>query len=113
MKLLEESESVSHSFVSNSLRPHGLEPARLLCPWDSPGTNTVVISHSLLQGIFPSQGLNLCLPHCRQILYHLSHQGSPKRQLLLICDNLKHRQQKKKNVLHQEEKLLFFKEHYQ
>ena len=33
--------------------------------------------HSLLQGIFPIQGLNLCLPHCRQILHHLSHQGSP------------------------------------
>ena len=33
--------------------------------------------HSLLQGIFPTQGLNLGLLHCRQILYHLSHQGSP------------------------------------
>ena len=35
-------------------------------------------SHSLLQGIFPTQGLNLGLPHHRQILYYLSHQGSPK-----------------------------------
>ena len=34
-------------------------------------------SHSLLQGIFPTQGLNLGLRHCRQILHHLSHQGSP------------------------------------
>ena len=34
--------------------------------------------HSLLQGIFPTQGSNLGLPHCRQIIYHLSHQGSPK-----------------------------------
>ena len=33
--------------------------------------------YSLLQGIFPTQGLNLDLLHCRQILYHLSHQGSP------------------------------------
>ena len=39
-------------------RPHGLQPARLLCPWDSPGKNTEVGCHSLLQGIFPTQGLN-------------------------------------------------------
>ena len=38
--------------------------------------NTGVGSHSLLQGIFPTQELNLGLPHWRQILYHLSHQGS-------------------------------------
>ena len=53
------------------------EPARLLCPWDFPGKNTGVVCHSLLQGIFPTQGLNPGLPHCRQILYQLSHQGSP------------------------------------
>ena len=41
--------------ASNSLQPHGLQPARLLCPWDSPGQNTGVGSHSLLQGIFPTQ----------------------------------------------------------
>ena len=40
----------------------------------SPGKNTGVHSHSLLQGIFPTQGLNPGLLHCRQILYHLSHQ---------------------------------------
>ena len=39
--------------------------------------NTGVGCHSLLQGIFPTQGSNLGLLHCRQILYHLSHQGSP------------------------------------
>ena len=44
---------------------------------DSPGKNTAVGCHALLQGIFPTQGLNPGLPHCRQILYHLSHQGSP------------------------------------
>ena len=54
-----------------------LQPARLLCPWNSPGQNTVVDSCSLLQGIFPTQGLKPGLPHCRQILYHLSYQGSP------------------------------------
>ena len=44
---------------------------------DSPGKNTRVGCHALLQGIFPSQGSNPGLPHCRQILYRLSHQGSP------------------------------------
>ena len=45
-----------------------------VCPWDSPGKNTGVGSHSLLQGIFLT---NPGLQHCRHILYHLSHQGSP------------------------------------
>ena len=49
-------------------------------PWNSPGQNTVVGSLSLLQGIFLTQRLNPGLPHCRQILYQLSHQGSPKRK---------------------------------
>ena len=44
---------------------------------DSPGKNTRVDCHDLLQGIFPTQGLNPGLPHCRQILYHLNHQGNP------------------------------------
>ena len=45
--------------------------------WDSPGQNTGVGCHFLLQGIFPTQGSNPGLPHCRWVLYHLSHQGSP------------------------------------
>ena len=45
--------------------------------WNSPGKNTGAGCHFLLQGIFPNQGLNPSLLHCRQILYHLSHQGSP------------------------------------
>ena len=49
---------VSHSVMFNSFWPHGLWPASLLCPWSSPGKNTGVDSHSLLQGIFPTQGLN-------------------------------------------------------
>ena len=47
------------SVVSNSLQPHGLQPASVcgvLCPWDSPGRNTGVGCHFLLQGIFPAQG---------------------------------------------------------
>ena len=68
---------VSRSVVSNSLRPCGLQPARLLCPWDSPGKNTGVGCHALLQGIFPTQGSNLGLLQCRQILYCLSQQSRP------------------------------------
>ena len=68
-----ESESESHSVVSDLLKPCGL-----YSPWNSPGQNIGVGSWSLLQGIFPTQGLNPGLPHCRQrILYQLSHQGSP------------------------------------
>ena len=68
-----ESESVSLSIVSDSLWPHELYPARLLCPWNSPGKNTGVGSHSLLQGNFLTQGSNPCLLDCRRILYHLNH----------------------------------------
>ena len=63
-----------------TLWPHGLQPTRLICAWNSPGKNTKVGGPSLLQGI-PTQGLNLGLPHCRQILYQLNHQGSPKTSL--------------------------------
>ena len=68
---------VSHSLVSDSLRTHGLQPTRLLCPWNSPGKNTKVECHSLLQRIFPPQGSTPGLLHCRQILHHFSHQKSP------------------------------------
>ena len=50
----------------NSLRPLRLRPAKLLCPWDSPGKNTGVGCHALLQGIFMTQGLN---PHLLQLLH--------------------------------------------
>ena len=66
--------------MSDSLRPHGLQPVRLLCPWDSPGKNTGVGCHSLLQGIFLTQGWNPGLLHRRQILYRLSH-GEAKRKI--------------------------------
>ena len=64
--------------------PHGPYPARLLCLWNSPGTNTRMGSHSLLQRIFLTQGSNPALLHCGQILYYLSHHTSPVGQLLLI-----------------------------
>ena len=70
--------------MSNSLRPYGLEPTRLLCPWNSPGKNSGMGCHSLLQGFFLTQGLNLGLLHCRQIRYHLSYQGSPIFILILL-----------------------------
>ena len=72
---------VSCSFMFYSLRPHRLQPSRLLCPWDFPGNNTVVGSHSLLQGIFLTKGRNPGLPHCSQILYCLSHQEALCRLL--------------------------------
>ena len=68
-----ESESGSCSVVSDSLWLHGLYSL-----WNSPGWNTGVGSHSLLQGIFPTQGSNPDLHHCRLILYQLSHKGSPR-----------------------------------
>ena len=71
-----EKVKVSVTQFCLTLWPHGLQPVRLLCPWGSPGKNTRMCSHSLLQGIFLSQGLNPGLLLCRQILYHLSHQGS-------------------------------------
>ena len=63
----------SHSVVSNCCN-YGLQPARLLCPWDFPGKNTEVGCHFLLQGNFPTQGLKLGVLPCRQILYNLSRQ---------------------------------------
>ena len=59
---------------SDSLWPHGL-----YSPWIFPGQNTAVGSLSLLQGIFPTQWPNPDLPHRRQILYQLSHKGSPRK----------------------------------
>ena len=65
--------SENHSVMSDSLWLHGL-----YSPWNSPGQNTGVDSLSLLQGIFPAQGLNPGLLHCMWILYQLSHKGSPR-----------------------------------
>ena len=64
--------SESCSVMSDSFNPglHG--------PWNSPGQNTGVGSLSLLREIFSTQGSNPGLLHCRQILYQLSHKGSPK-----------------------------------
>ena len=79
-KLFESEDVVTQSCLT--LRPHGLQSARLLCPGNSPGKNTRVGCYSLLQGIFLTQGSNPGLLHCRQIPYHLRHQGSPCNYLL-------------------------------
>ena len=61
-------------------------PTRLICPWNSPGKNTGMGSHSFLHGIFLTQRLNLDLLHCRQILYHLSHQRSHQKHThIRVC----------------------------
>ena len=72
---------LSLSVVSDSLRPHGLYVAcqAPLSMGDFSGKNTGVGCHALLQGVFPTQGSYPGLLHCRQILYHLSHQGSPNK----------------------------------
>ena len=75
-------ESESRSVMSDSLRPHGL-----YSPWNSSGQNTGVGSLSLLQRIFPAQGLNPRLPHCKQILYQLSHSGSPSVQFSSVAQS--------------------------
>ena len=70
---LVESGSENCSVVSYSLPLHGLHS-----PWNSLGQNTGEGRCSLLKGIFPTQGSNPGLPHCGQILYQLSHKGSPR-----------------------------------
>ena len=81
MKMTHQINSVKHtySFVCccclaaqscPTLWLHGLQPARLLCPWDFPGKSTGVGCHFLLQGIFPIQGSNLHFLHYKLILYH-------------------------------------------
>ena len=63
--------------MSDSLPSRGL-----YSPWNSLGPNTGLGSLSLPQGIFPTQGSNLGLPHCRQILSQLSYRGSPGRHVI-------------------------------
>ena len=63
---------------SCSVASDPLWPQVLYSPWHSPDKNTAVGGLSFLQGIFPTQGSNLGLPHCRRILDQLSHKGSPR-----------------------------------
>ena len=79
-KIIILNESESHSIMSTSLWPHGL-----CSPWNSPGQDSLVGSLSLLQGIFPTQGSNPGLLHCRWILYQLSHRGNPRILEWVAC----------------------------
>ena len=67
---------LGRSVVSDSLQPHGLWPAGLLCPGDSPGRNTRMGCHALLQGIFPTQGSILNLLHWQADSFPLTTLGS-------------------------------------
>ena len=74
--------------VSDSLRPHGLQPTRLFFPWDFPNKNTGVGVHFLLQGIIPTQGLNPCLLHWQADSLPLSHlKSSQKVTLVSVWSN--------------------------
>ena len=71
-------KKMSHLVMSDSLHLNGLQPARLLCLWDSPGMNTIAGCQFLVQRIFLTQESNiplLCLLNFRQVLHPLSHQG--------------------------------------
>ena len=67
---------LSNPFVANSLQPHGLEPARLLCAWNFSGKNTGMGCHFLLQGIIPTQGSKPCLLLWQADSLTLRHLGS-------------------------------------
>ena len=82
------SDQISRSVMSDSLRPHELQPTRFLCPCNSPGKNTGVGCHSLLQAIIPTQESNPGLLHCRQILYHLNQQMISVQNLTLSLPSL-------------------------
>ena len=87
MKSYKKERKWSRSVMSDSLWPHGLY--RLFRPWDFPGKNTGVGCHFLLQRIFPTQGLNPGLLHSRQMLYYLSHPGSPSKEAPFSSNCLK------------------------
>ena len=78
---------LSHSVMSDSLRPHGPEPTKLLCPWKFSGKNTAVSCHFLLQRIFLSQRLSLSLlcVSCivRLLLYDWTTWEAPRLHLIL------------------------------
>ena len=78
--VFKEKESESEVTQSYLTLCHPVDCSLLLRPWDFPGKRTGVGCHFLLQGIFPTRGSNLGLLHCRQMLYHLSHQGSRKKR---------------------------------
>ena len=81
----------------NLLRSHGWQSAMILCPRDFPDKNTRVGCHFLLQGIFPTQGLNPCLLHWQADSLPLSHQGSPERNISFTNNSSCNKTQHSKN----------------
>ena len=82
-----QNESVSCSVLSDCLQPHGIHPTRLFCPWNSPGENTWVGCHFLLQSIFPTKGLNphlLSLLHWQAWSLPLGPPGKPSIRMAVI-----------------------------
>ena len=83
------------SVLSEALWPHGLRPARLLCPWDSPGKNTGAGCHAVLQGTFPTQGWKPHLLHWKADSSPLVPPGKPHIYFLDII----HKSFKKARIL--------------
>ena len=82
--LVERMCVLSPSVMSDSLSPYGVQPARLLCPWDSPGKNTGVGCQALPQGIFLLRdGTRVSYVSCigRRVLYHYCYLGSPVERI--------------------------------
>ena len=86
--ILNSSQSVSLSVTSVSLQPQGLNPARILCPWNSPSKNTGVGCHSLLHGILWAQGSNSGLLHCRQIIVWIPRENESEIEVAQMCPTL-------------------------
>ena len=76
--LKKKSDAVLCLVMSDSFQPYGLQPARLLCPWNSQGKNTGVGCHALLQGIFQTQGWNPDLPQLQADSLVSEPPGKPK-----------------------------------
>ena len=95
---LEKSESVSCSVMSSSLRPHGLKAAKLLYPWTSPGKNTGVGCHFLLQGDLHHPGIKPTSPAWQADSLPLSHLGRPQSLEALIRQSANNPNEKKVNV---------------
>ena len=88
-RILKWVHMLSRSVMFNSCDPMDCSPAGSSVHGYSPGKYTGVGCHSLLQGIFPNQGSNPGLPHCKQILYHLSHQRNSIESYAAILNDAK------------------------
>ena len=76
-----ESESEVAQLCPTLWDPMDCKPTRLLHPWEFPDKSTRMCCHFLFQGIFPTQGSNLHLLHCRQMLHPLSYRGNPQERM--------------------------------